>query len=277
MSGDVIISIDNGQSWTAHTLVRNPPFDGAQTDAWNANLGSFPAGTTVLYAINFTDSDGLTRWDSNNGENYSFTVNSGSGGTSPLPTLDMEIANNRFTITAARLNPGSFYRLEWSGELGDWFSQQTVTPAGTSYEFEITNDWSAHRAESPARFYRLALLPGAPPVPAPTATLVTTSPATLEPGQAVVLTARSEPADAISAVSVVYNTDPSAAGAWPTAELTKTGTTGGGDNWSVDLGNGFTAGQTIYYAVRFQRADGGADIWQNNGGANHTVTISGGP
>jgi hypothetical protein len=189
----------------------------------------------------------------------------------------MQIANNRFTITAAPLKPGSFYRLEWSGDLGDWFPQQTVTPAGTSYEFEITNDWSAHHIQSPARFYRLALLTGMPPVPAPTATLVTTSPVTFSPGQAVVLTARSEPAGAISAVSVVYNTDPLAGGAWPVAALTKSGTTGGGDNWSVDLGNGFTAGQTIHYAVRFQRADGGEDIWQNNGGANHTVTTSGAP
>jgi hypothetical protein len=189
----------------------------------------------------------------------------------------MTFANNRFAITASPLTPGSSYRLEWSGDLGEWYPQQVATPAGASYEFEITNDWSAHRAMIPARFYRLALLPGAPPTPAPTATLVTTSPATFTQGQAVVLTARSEPAGAVSAVSVVYNTNPSASGAWPVAGLVKTGVSGGGDNWSVNLGNAFTNGQTIYYAVRFQRADGGADIWQNNGGANHTVNISGGP
>ncbi len=240
VSGEVIVSIDNGQNWTANTLSRNPPFDGAQTDAWNANLGSFPAGTTVLYAVNFTDAGGLTRWDSDNGANYRFTVNPGSG-----------------------------------GDLLNWFPQQSATPAGASYEFEITSDWAAYRNAAPARFYRLALLPGTPPVPAPAATLVTTSPATFDAGQPVVLTARSEPAGSIIAVSVVYNTDPSAAGAWPTAEFIKTGVTGGGDNWSADLGDGFTAGQTIHYAVRFQRADGGADIWQNNGGSNHTVTISG--
>jgi hypothetical protein len=187
----------------------------------------------------------------------------------------MQIANNRFTINAAPLNPGSPCRLEWSGDLLEWFPQQSATPAGASYEFEITSDWAAYRNAAPARFYRLALLPGTPPVPAPAATLVTTSPATFDAGQPVVLTARSEPAGSIIAVSVVYNTDPSAAGAWPTAEFIKTGVTGGGDNWSADLGDGFTAGQTIHYAVRFQRADGGADIWQNNGGANHTVTISG--
>ena len=43
-------------------------------DWWHANLGSFPGGTVVEYAIAVIDCQGNYRWDSRNGQNYRATV-----------------------------------------------------------------------------------------------------------------------------------------------------------------------------------------------------------
>jgi hypothetical protein len=67
-------------AWPLVSMSRNPPFDTPQSEWWNVNLGTFPAGTVVQYAVVVRDAQGTEIWDSNGGANYSFTVNSGGGG-----------------------------------------------------------------------------------------------------------------------------------------------------------------------------------------------------
>ena len=43
-------------------------------DWWHANLGKFPAGTTVRYAVEVVGDGNVSRWDSNNGQDYRATV-----------------------------------------------------------------------------------------------------------------------------------------------------------------------------------------------------------
>ena len=48
-----------------------------QNDWWNIKLGTFPANTVVQYAVAVVDGNGVYKWDSRGGQNYSFTVNGG--------------------------------------------------------------------------------------------------------------------------------------------------------------------------------------------------------
>lgn len=387
VSGEVITSTDNGQTWTAHTLTRNNAFDTDSTDAWNVNLGTFPGDAVVLYAVNFTDDGGETSWDSNGGNNYSFTVNTdigpqldaventetspvageldsgenlivttqsrpkglgqsgkivynagngwneadlqanGSNDTHDLWTVDLgsfpaeatiqfammvsdggsparEVWDNNggsdFTVTVnaapvvppsppklefvpngngmsmrgENLDVGVQYVIEWTDDLfaEEWGIFSTFTAADSS-EVTISESLMADmRRDHPKAFFRMRVNEGGP-APAFNTSLVTNSNASFEVGESVILTAETEEVGAVSEVTVVYNTDPNAGGAWPSADFTKTGTSNGKDQWSVDLGDAFADGSTIYYAVRFTPAGGGAEVWQNNGGNNYTVTV----
>lgn len=388
VSGEVITSTDGGNNWTAHSLVRNPDFDTDDTDAWNANLGTFSGDAAVLYAVNFTDDEGETSWDSNAGENYSFTVNTDVGprldtventGTAPGPgeldagenlvittqsspkglgqsgrvvyndgsgwndaalvadgsnathdlwkvdlgsfaaektiqfavmvsdggnpaievwdnnsggdyliTVNPEIQlpvtkpnlefvpnGNGFGIRGRNLKAGDQYIIEWSDDLSatDWNHYATFSAASESELTLDESEMSAMQEDHPKAFFRMRYDEGTVVTPVLNTSLVTTGNTALEAGENVTLSAETQDAGAVSEVYVVYNTDPNAAGDWPSASFMKISTSGGKDQWSVDLGNTFPDGSTLYYAVRFVPADGGDDVWQNNGGNNFTVTI----
>jgi hypothetical protein len=44
-------------------------------DWWHVNLGKFPAGATVRYAVEAVGDNDVSRWDNNNGNDYRATVN----------------------------------------------------------------------------------------------------------------------------------------------------------------------------------------------------------
>ena len=46
-------------------------------DWWHANLGKFPTGTTVRYAVEIVGDNNVSRWDNNNGQDYRATVSAG--------------------------------------------------------------------------------------------------------------------------------------------------------------------------------------------------------
>ena len=72
---EVVYSDDDGATWTLVPMSVNGTI--GANDQWHANLGQFPAGTEVQYAISVEDCWGNTIWDNNGGGN--FTVNIGSG------------------------------------------------------------------------------------------------------------------------------------------------------------------------------------------------------
>jgi glycosidase len=71
--------------WTVASMSRNEAFDNPaqETEWWNINLGTFPAGTEIQYAVVIRDGEGTEIWDNNGGANYSATVNSDGGGGEP--------------------------------------------------------------------------------------------------------------------------------------------------------------------------------------------------
>jgi len=75
VSGRVHYSTD-GVNWMTNGLSHNGVV--GANDAWHANLGTFPGGTEVQYAVVVSDGLGTELWDNNNGQDYIAEV-SGSG------------------------------------------------------------------------------------------------------------------------------------------------------------------------------------------------------
>ncbi len=103
---------------------------------------------------------------------------------------------------------------------------------------------------------------------------VSNSPAagSLDAGESLVVSFETAPIGAASSAGIVYNSD--GGSSWPAAALTKGASTASNDAWSLNLGS-FAAGTTIRYAlVAYDSA--GSNTWNNNGGANYSITVNGG-
>jgi hypothetical protein len=75
-NGAVVYSSDNGQTWPMRPLEFNHTSE--SNDFWHANLGAFPAGAVVQFAVTLSDANDNQLWANNDGSNYWVTV-SGSG------------------------------------------------------------------------------------------------------------------------------------------------------------------------------------------------------
>ena len=94
----------------------------------------------------------------------------------------------------------------------------------------------------------------------------------LDAGEALTVTFETAPIGAASSAGIVYNSD--GGSTWPAAALTKGTPSASNDIWTINLGS-FAAGTTIRYAlVAYDSA--GSNTWNNNGGANYSITVSGG-
>jgi len=102
-------------TWPTAAMNRNPGWDDEHREWWNVNIGSFPAGTVIQYAIVMRDGQGNEITDDNGGAYYTAVVNSAGGGgptggslpPSTNPTFGKSVANGSITINGA--NNG-----EWS-------------------------------------------------------------------------------------------------------------------------------------------------------------------
>jgi hypothetical protein len=68
----VVYSTD-GVNWQSADMELAEPVNG--NDWWHVNLGKFPAGATVRYAVEAIGDSGVSRWDNNNWNDYRATVN----------------------------------------------------------------------------------------------------------------------------------------------------------------------------------------------------------
>ena len=68
----VVFSV-NGGSWASMRMALGDP--NGNNEHWYYHLGVFPAGTTIRYAVAVFDSFGNELWDSNNGRDYTISVN----------------------------------------------------------------------------------------------------------------------------------------------------------------------------------------------------------
>ena len=74
VGGRVVYSTDHGATWHSVNMSKNGTAD--NNDRWHVNLGAFPSGTTIRYAVEVTSS---SRWDNNSGQDYHATVNTADG------------------------------------------------------------------------------------------------------------------------------------------------------------------------------------------------------
>ena len=72
--GQVVYTFNDGSSW--HSMPMSFDSVNGNNDIWHCNLGPYPAGTTVRYAVNITGRN-TNLWDNNGGSDYSVTVNTG--------------------------------------------------------------------------------------------------------------------------------------------------------------------------------------------------------
>ncbi len=75
-----IVYSANDTDWFA--LPMSPAGTSGNNDVWTADLGTFPAGSVVQYALFARDAFGITKWNSNDGQNYHAAVNG-----DPAPAL----------------------------------------------------------------------------------------------------------------------------------------------------------------------------------------------
>ena len=76
IDGEVQYSADGGTIWTSAVLTISGTV--GNNDKWHANLGPYPGGTTIQYALRLTGRNG-DLWDNNSEADYFATVNAGSG------------------------------------------------------------------------------------------------------------------------------------------------------------------------------------------------------
>ena len=74
--GKVIFTTDNGTTWGETPLSKARVV--GNNDLLNANLGKFPGGTTLKFAVQVLDSNGVARWDNNSGQDYTRNIQFGT-------------------------------------------------------------------------------------------------------------------------------------------------------------------------------------------------------
>jgi hypothetical protein len=67
----VVYTADGGVTWKSSDLELET--SSGSNDTWHVNLGVFPAGTTVRFALEATGGDGKTIWDNNGGKDFTAT------------------------------------------------------------------------------------------------------------------------------------------------------------------------------------------------------------
>ena len=72
-SGVRIVFTTNGVNWVARDLDLETQV--GNNDKWHINLGKFPGGTIVRYALVATGGDGVSKWDNNGGQDFRAKVN----------------------------------------------------------------------------------------------------------------------------------------------------------------------------------------------------------
>lgn len=109
------IVFNSGSGWTNRAMTKGAA--NASNDTWSVNMGSYPAGTTVQFALEAKDSQGNSTWENNGSQDYRMTVNGGGGGGTgkftPYATNPTKGQYRSAGITIDGANTGS----EWTTNL----------------------------------------------------------------------------------------------------------------------------------------------------------------
>jgi glycosidase len=268
IGGEVIYTTDNGTTWRSKPL----GFRNAQdnNDFWNANLGTFPAGTTVQYSVKLVDTTNGEHWHNNNEANFSATVN---GVLSSLSSFGTPTTTGRSDAARPAVSVGfdpsgnlvmhptgrsavNTYKIWQSDDLSDWDVLRTV-PAGD--EQDVWDLLAAgDMANATRKFFRVEAIGGA-------------TPNVIGGGDAIV-SIDTYPPDGATAANVVFSTDGGLSW-WPAGvAMDKTASDAEGDTWSVELPVQPSVGDQLRYAIELVDAQGNS-TWVNNGGGDFLVPV----
>jgi hypothetical protein len=264
IGGEVTYSVDNGATWQTKPLAFRIAQD--NNDFWNCNLGTFPAGTTVKYAVKLTDTTGVDRWDNNSGANFTATIN---GSLSSLTQIDAPQAKGRapgvapsvsvrFTETGALVmdvhdqSPGNSFVIQRTDDFANWAKFPPIPVADPAAN--VWNLMSAEEAGVERMFYRVNA------AGSETDQVFENNPARFS------IAANQNGA---KEANIVYTTDGGVT--WNTTAMTKSGTQAGRDTWAVDLA-GLPGGSFFQYAIELVDQQN-SSRWMNNGGNDYTVPV----
>jgi glycosidase len=264
IGGEVVYSTNNGTSWQSKPLA----FRIAQenNDFWNCNLGTFPAGTKVRYAVKLTDTTGADHWHNNSGADFAATVNGTASslitvgtpqarGQSPAerPKVGLRFTGNgSLVMDADNRNAANTYTIEQSENLSSWTTLRTIPAGNQSAVWDLLN--SGNLTGKLKGFFRVRAAGGE------SEQVFENNPARIS------ITANQNGA---KSANIVYTTDGGAT--WLNSSLTKTGTQNGTDTWSVDLA-GLPRGSAFQYAIELVDQQN-ASRWMNNGGVNYNAPV----
>jgi glycosidase len=265
IGGEVVYSTDNGTTFLSKPLA----FRNAQdnNDFWNCNLGTFPAGTKLKYAVKLTDTTGKDYWHNNSEANFSAAVN---GLLSSLTEVDppratgLSIAEKprvalRFTGNGSLVmdtdgrNNANTYTIEQADSLtGNWTTLRTVPPGAIESVWDLLT--SSDLIGKTRKFFRVRAAGG-------------TSDQVIENNPARLSISANK--DGATAANLVYTTD--GGQTWLTTMLLKTDNSTNMDTWSINL-PAQPSGTTIQYAIELVDQQGNSR-WMNNGGNDYRAPV----
>ncbi len=258
-NGSVVYSTDGGASWLGTNLEHNGIAN--DHDRWHANLGGFPAETTLQYAVKVEDGDGTDHWDNNGGPNFTAVVNEApssirwfgnaiqAGTAMPRLGIDQPPTGGVCRINMGQLTSNAIYTLQRSIDLVTWSNLNSLTAGATTDVTTVSTDGSG------ATFYRLQLdwAPG---------------PAVYENEQAVI-SVESWPAGGALSATLVYSVDGDTN--WNARPMRRSGRRGNNDIWSTSLG-AHPIGAGFQYAIELKDGNGDS-LWVNNDTANYRFSV----
>lgn len=292
----VVYSTDGGFNWNSINMAHNGT-TGAN-DLWQANIGSFPAGTTNFYAVEVSFGPGDEEWDTNNGANFPLIVNTPHpgqwvGNTRHTPLNgDIDPGDTLYVLTesrprtlaqsakvAYRVNGGTWQDADmpwfatngsndvWRADLGSFAGGEQIEYA-TAVHFGFGGEtWDTNNGSN-----YFAILNMAGPSTSRWVGNTQTYPENgdIDPEDDLWINTESRPAaDSVSA-RVVWSTNNGVT--WTSTPMTSNGTNGNNALWHVNLGT-FPAGTTNRFAVEVTFT-GGETIWDNDGGDDYFAVVN---
>lgn len=288
----VVYSLDGGSTWTSAAMSANGRL-GAH-DWWHANLGSFPGGTTIRYAVEVFSGGGSV-WDNNGGADYAAKVNGGAafrwfGNTRHDPPNQQLDPGENVTvfIETYPIGTAASARVVYSSDGFHWNSV-AMEKNGTAGANDLWQTSIGSFEEGSTNLYAVEITFGPgdvewdtnnganypvivnKPHPGQWVGHTRHSPlnGNIDPGTTFhVLTESSPQTKAVSA-RVAYSVN---GGGWLEANLLWHDATASNDVWRGELGP-FAAGDQVHYAVAVHFGFGG-ETWDNAGGTNFYAYVN---
>ncbi|MEX1045411.1 MAG: alpha-amylase family glycosyl hydrolase [Chthoniobacterales bacterium] len=269
IGGEVRYSIDGGENWRSKPLALAGTK--GQNDLWHANLGSFPSGTPIQFAVMVQDTTNVQNWDNNGGGNYRTAVNgilstvaafdnvASSGVIVPKPpqvALEMN-PDGSIGLRAEDRNAANTYKVLQSEDLEQWSVLRTIPAGDEQAVWDILESASTGGPGRPLKqFYKVEAVGG-------------TTAQVYAGGQARI-SIRTVPPGGAQAARLIYSLDggetwgPAAEMAAAAGEL--------GDIWSVEIPGELSGDNRIKFAIELIDQQG-RSLWANNNNSDYLVNV----